>query len=598
MGYLAQEASVFRRLSVEDNIRAVLEMTDFSKEYQTERVESLIEEFRLQKVRKSLGIQLSGGERRRTEIARAVAINPAFILLDEPFAGVDPIAVEDIQSIVATLKHKNIGVIITDHNVDETLAITDRTYLLYEGKILKTGTAEELAADPMVRKVYLGQRFEDSRKSAPAHPGDEKPQRTGDEGVIMDKTAGPGRVKGTLTPPCSEKLCPARPRGGAAFGGGFGAAQPRILRRHPLGPALHRGAGRPGPSGGPHDALHPRGARPRVSRLDVGESGLATRLFTPLASLCSTPIVIEGRDSLLRRPMGMMLEPLRRLGVTVRDNDGYLPVEVRGPIRGGEVEVDGSVSSQFITGLLLALPKAGQDTTMHVHGAVSTPYLDMTLDTAARFGVEISQRDYEEFYIPGRQHYRSTYFSIEGDWSAAAMLLVAGATAGEVTVRNVSMLSKQADTAICTALVRAGAAVINEPESVTVQHRPLRAFEFDATNCPDLFPALAALAAAADGVSEIRGTSRLEYKECNRAEAIRDEYAKLGIEVDTSEEDLMRIRGGQAHGAHTRSHGDHRMAMSLAVAALRADGEITIEGAESVAKSYPGFFEDLEHIRY
>ena len=138
VGYLAQEASVFRRLSVEDNIRAVLEMTDFSKEYQNERVESLIEEFRLQKVRKSLGIQLSGGERRRTEIARAVAINPAFILLDEPFA----------------------GVIITDHNVDETLAITDRTYLLYEGKILKTGTAEELAADPMVRKVYLGQHFE------------------------------------------------------------------------------------------------------------------------------------------------------------------------------------------------------------------------------------------------------------------------------------------------------------------------------------------------------------------------------------------------------------------------------------------------------
>ncbi len=160
VGYLAQEASVFRRLSVEDNLRAVLEMTEYSKEYQAERVESLIEEFRLQKVRKSLGIQLSGGERRRTEIARAVAINPAFILLDEPFAGVDPIAVEDIQSIVATLKHKNIGVIITDHNVDETLAITDRTYLLYEGKILKTGTAEELAADPMVRKVYLGQHFE------------------------------------------------------------------------------------------------------------------------------------------------------------------------------------------------------------------------------------------------------------------------------------------------------------------------------------------------------------------------------------------------------------------------------------------------------
>ena len=159
VGYLAQEASVFRHLSVEDNIRAVLQMTDFTKEYQRERLENLIEEFRLQKVRKSMGIQLSGGERRRTEIARAVAINPKFILLDEPFAGVDPIAVEDIQSIVATLKDKNIGVVITDHNVHETLSITDRTYLLFEGKSLKAGSAEDLANDETVRKVYLGQDF-------------------------------------------------------------------------------------------------------------------------------------------------------------------------------------------------------------------------------------------------------------------------------------------------------------------------------------------------------------------------------------------------------------------------------------------------------
>ncbi|MCC8035155.1 MAG: LPS export ABC transporter ATP-binding protein [Rikenellaceae bacterium] len=159
VGYLAQEASVFRHLSVEDNLKAVLEMTDHPKKYQRERVDSLIEEFRLQKVRKSQGIQLSGGERRRTEIARAVAINPNFILLDEPFAGVDPIAVEDIQSIVATLKNKNIGVIITDHNVHETLDITDRTYLLFEGKILKAGSAEDLANDETVRKVYLGKDF-------------------------------------------------------------------------------------------------------------------------------------------------------------------------------------------------------------------------------------------------------------------------------------------------------------------------------------------------------------------------------------------------------------------------------------------------------
>ena len=160
VGYLPQEASVFRKMSVEDNIMSVMELSDMTKEERRDRLESLIDEFNLSKVRKSLGIQLSGGERRRCEIARALSIDPKFILLDEPFAGVDPIAVEDIQYIIAKLKYKNIGVIITDHNVDETLAITDRTYLLYEGKILKTGTAEDLANDEMVRRVYLGKNFE------------------------------------------------------------------------------------------------------------------------------------------------------------------------------------------------------------------------------------------------------------------------------------------------------------------------------------------------------------------------------------------------------------------------------------------------------
>nr|WP_297098210.1 LPS export ABC transporter ATP-binding protein [uncultured Draconibacterium sp.] len=160
IGYLAQEASVFRKLSIEDNLRAVLEMTDYSKEYQKEKLETLLDEFSLNHIRKSKGIQLSGGERRRTEIARALAIDPKFILLDEPFAGVDPIAVEDIQQIVMKLKEKNIGVLITDHNVHETLRITDRSYLLFEGNILKAGSADELAADEDVRRVYLGQNFE------------------------------------------------------------------------------------------------------------------------------------------------------------------------------------------------------------------------------------------------------------------------------------------------------------------------------------------------------------------------------------------------------------------------------------------------------
>lgn len=159
IGYLAQEASVFRKLTVEENILAVLEMRDYSKQERREKTDQLIEEFSLQKVRKNLGMSLSGGERRRTEIARALAVDPKFVLLDEPFAGVDPIAVEEIQMIVAKLKLKNIGILITDHNVDETLSITDRAYLMVDGKLFKAGTAEELANDPLVRKVYLGQNF-------------------------------------------------------------------------------------------------------------------------------------------------------------------------------------------------------------------------------------------------------------------------------------------------------------------------------------------------------------------------------------------------------------------------------------------------------
>jgi lipopolysaccharide export system ATP-binding protein len=160
VGYLAQEASVFRKLSIEDNIRAVLEMTNYDKQKQKDKLESLLDEFGLQKIRKSRGDLLSGGERRRTEIARALAVDPKFILLDEPFAGVDPIAVEDIQSIIYKLKEKNIGILITDHNVHETLTITDRAYLLFEGKILKEGTARDLADDEVVRRVYLGANFE------------------------------------------------------------------------------------------------------------------------------------------------------------------------------------------------------------------------------------------------------------------------------------------------------------------------------------------------------------------------------------------------------------------------------------------------------
>lgn len=340
------------------------------------------------------------------------------------------------------------------------------------------------------------------------------------------------------------------------------------------------------------------GLNPVSNLLNVGESGLATRLFTPIASLHNTPICIQGEGTLLHRPMSMMIEPLRSLGVEVRDGGGFLPIEVCGPIHGGTLTVDGSISSQFITGLLLALPMAQDDTTLKVTNPVSTPYIDMTIDSARRFGIEImhNEGDYSEFFIEGRQQYTPTDIAIEGDWSGAATMLVAGAIAGEVTVKNISTLSKQADTAICQALERAGAGLIIEQDAVTVSRRELRAFEFDATHAPDLFPALAALAAAAEGESVIIGTNRLRHKESDRAETIRQEYEKLGIEIDISEPNIMRIRGGEIHPAEVFSHDDHRIAMSLAISALRCKGEVKITNAECVEKSYPTFFDDLESL--
>lgn len=414
----------------------------------------------------------------------------------------------------------------------------------------------------------------------------------------MDKSVPRGCVAGKITPPCSKSYA-QRALAAALLAEGESTlrniefckdTQSALGCIESLGAEVRRAD--------EHTLCVKGGLSPRGETLYVGESGLATRLFTPIASLCDRPITIAGEGTLLHRPMDMMIAPLRRLGVDVRDGGGRLPIEVCGPMRGGEIDVDGSVSSQFITGLLLALPLAAEETTLHVEHAVSRPYLDMTIDTAQHFGVRILHNDYSEFFIEGGQRYEPADFAIEGDWSAAAIMLVAGAVAGEVTLDNLSLLSKQADVAICDALVRAGASVVSDERSITVAHRPLSAFELDATDCPDLFPALVALAAAAEGESTIVGTSRLEHKESNRAEALRSEYAKLGIDIDLGD-NVMRVRGGEIRSdVATESYHDHRMAMSLAVSALRCDGSITVRDAECVAKSYPGFFEALDSLRH
>lgn len=414
----------------------------------------------------------------------------------------------------------------------------------------------------------------------------------------MDKYVSSGRLKGIVAPPCSKSYA-QRALAVALLANGKSVLRNMDFCNDTLS-ALNciKMLGARAERTDEHTIVVEGGLKPQGNLLSVGESGLSARLFTPIAALCSEPIVISGEGTLLYRPMDMMIQPLRALGVDVRDGGGRLPIEVCGPMRGGQIDVDGSVSSQFITGLLLSLPLAEQDTVINVNAAVSKPYLDMTIDTAERFGVAIEHNDYEQFYIAGGQSYEAAEYDVEGDWSAAAMLLVAGAVAGEVAVRNISTLSKQADVAICDALVRAGAELTSESDMVSAAHRELHGFEFDATNCPDLFPALATLAAAAEGESRIKGTHRLEHKESNRAEAIRTEFGKLGIEVDLSEEDIMIIRGGAIRGGvEVDSHGDHRMAMTLAVAGLLSDGGVTIHGAESVAKSYPDFFETLQMLR-
>ncbi|MCD7963494.1 MAG: 3-phosphoshikimate 1-carboxyvinyltransferase [Rikenellaceae bacterium] len=335
------------------------------------------------------------------------------------------------------------------------------------------------------------------------------------------------------------------------------------------------------------------GISPEAYELNIGESGLSTRLFTPIASLYNKPLTITGHGSILNRPVTMVEEPLRQLGVEVETNAGYLPLTVCGPLRGGEIEVDGSMSSQFITGLLMALPLAEKDSILNIAVLNSKPYVDMTLQVAESFGINILNEDYRKFIIRGRQKYKPLIYNVEGDWSGASCILVAGAIAGEVTVGNLNPQSTQADKEIITALIRSGASVSIENNEVTVRRAELKSYDFDATDCPDLFPALAVLAAKCKGISTIKGTTRLTNKESDRAETIASMLRAMGIKIDISEIDLMKIEGGCIQSAEVDSFNDHRIAMAAAVAGVASDGSVLIKRAEAVNKSYPRFWEDM-----
>jgi 3-phosphoshikimate 1-carboxyvinyltransferase len=342
---------------------------------------------------------------------------------------------------------------------------------------------------------------------------------------------------------------------------------------------------------------------PRMEELNLGESGLGLRLFAPIAALHGEPLRLTGSGSLLKRPQQPMQEVLRRLGAACElAADGRPPIALNGPLRGGDCAVDGSLSSQFLTGLLFALPLAAEDSTLRVEGLVSRPYVDLTLAVLEDFGIEIDASEEGVYRIRGGQTYQPWDGVVDGDWSAAAALLVAGMLAAEnaITVDGLQNSYPQADEAIRGALLFAGGAASGTDEGVQVARRPVRAFNVDLTDSPDLFPVLASLAAFGNKPSTLRGAHRLIHKESNRIASLQRAFEAAGIEIrhDEGLDALVVVpRKGKDKvlAARIDAAGDHRIAMAGALLGL-AGAPIEIEGAECVAKSYPAFFDDLEAL--
>jgi len=330
-------------------------------------------------------------------------------------------------------------------------------------------------------------------------------------------------------------------------------------------------------------------------KLNCGESGLAIRMFSPIAALYPVEITMVGANSLKKRPMFMIEEALNQLGVKCISSNGFLPLTIQGPIVGGHCEIDGSVSSQLLTGLLMALPLASKDSEIKVKNLKSKPYIDMTIQILKSFGITVKNEDYSFFRIPGNQKYIPHNYIVEGDWSGGAFLLVAGAICGKLCITGLNRDSKQSDMSIINALENAGAKMTISENQIEISKSELKAFEFDATESPDLFPPLVALASYCEGVSIIKGVSRLIYKESDRAKVLKEEFGKLKINIEIND-DIMFVTGGRPQAARVESHDDHRIAMAVAISSLGAKGRVYIRDSQCVAKSYPGFFNDLRNL--
>ncbi len=343
------------------------------------------------------------------------------------------------------------------------------------------------------------------------------------------------------------------------------------------------------------------GVDPVASKVNCGESGLSIRMFASIAALSEKEISILGEGSLLTRPMDFFDEVFPKLQVSINSNEGKLPLVIQGPLQPANIEVDGSLSSQFLTGLLFAYAAAdARGVSIRVKNLKSKPYIDLTLDVMKQYGMKLPEnRSYEEFYFNSEPHQSTQLvrnYTVEGDWSGGAFLLVAGAIAGPIAVRGLDLTSTQADKAIVDALMSANAGIAMDGKAIQLVPTEMNSFEFDATDCPDLFPPLVALAAYCHGDTRIKGVSRLTHKESNRALTLQEEFGKMGVRIKL-EDDIMVVQGGTGvRGAIVHSRHDHRIAMACAVAALKAGTQTIIQEAQAVKKSYPDFYNDLEKL--
>lgn len=338
-----------------------------------------------------------------------------------------------------------------------------------------------------------------------------------------------------------------------------------------------------------------QGINTNTHEINCGESGLSARLFTSIAALSNKAITISGTGSLLTRPMDFFDEIFPQLHVKTTSQNGKLPLQVQGPLIPENITIDASLSSQFLTGLLMVYGAVATNKSITVKNLVSQPYIDLTLKIMNEFGVNVDNQNYEKFHFSNPQTKdQHTIYTVEGDWSNAAFLLVAGAVAGKITVTGLDVFSTQADKNILQALMAANAIVSIEEKQITVSKNNLQAFHFNATHCPDLFPPLVALAACCKGKTVIEGANRLRHKESNRALTLQTEFAKMGVTISL-QDNLMIIEGAtKIKGAVVDSHNDHRIAMACAITALSAADKVIIENAEAVNKSYPDFFDHLK----